>query len=434
MTLKRTTKNSGKSVIMIAVLTVLVIVGFLLLFTNPLFWFKKSIHEDAKRYSTKHCLVFYPENEYGKEFAKSLCKDVKDDRVYDYTLVPYGDYYFVSYGSNIGYFVDSNYQTIHIDNVNDDAKKIIVDYLRYTIKKEQPEKYYNAEFLASTVVDNIDFTNVTYDIEAESLKCHFPNYELEVLVPLKYIQEPLEMNFGFHTEKYTKPVYISRDANHPVICLTFDDGPNFWNEPGESSSVSIVDTLYKYDANATFYTVGDCLEERDVWTDYQAYSFLKKSVSNGNEYGSHTSYHEALDDMSTAENIKNAIEYPAEFMYDLLQYDMVTYRPPGGFINDFVISAQPYPAIMWSLDSDDWSLRDASAIYEKVINMNFDDGDVVLFHDIYDETAEAIKKIVPELINRGYQLVTIKDMLQFEEIDINNLHYYYNINPWPYYN
>lgn len=418
---------------MIIVLLALVIVGFLLLFTNPSFWFKKSTHEDAKSYATKHCLVFYPNNEYGKEFAKDLCKNTKKDTIYDYTLIPYGDYYFVSYGSNLGYFVDSSFEAIHIDDINEDGKKIIADYLRYTIKKEQPEKYYNAEFLANTVLDKIDFSNVTYDIEDEYLKCSFPNYELDVLVPLKYVQEALDMNFGFHSETYTKPIFISRDKSHPLICLTFDDGPNFWIEKDESSSVSIVNTLYKYDANATFYIVGDCLEERDVWTDYQAYTFLKQSVSNGNEYGSHTAYHEALDDFSSAESVRKAIEYPAEVLEDLINYKMLTYRPPGGFINDFVISAQPYPAIMWSLDSDDWYLRDAQAIYDKVMDMNLEDGDVVLFHDIYDETAQAIEKIVPELINKGYQLVTIKDMLQFEEIDINNLRYYYNINPWPYY-
>ena len=84
-------------------------------------------------------------------------------------------------------------------------------------------------------------------------------------------------------------------------------------------------------------------------------------------------------------------------------------------------------------DSDDWYTRNPDTIYNKVMKYEYYDGDVILFHDIYSSTAEAVEKIVPALINRGYQLVTVKDMLQYAKIDINDLKFYYNLNPSPYY-
>ena len=431
MSVNRNGKKVKSNALTIAILSVAIVVVFLLVFSNPRFWFKKSIHSDAKKYSTRSCLVFYPNSDNGKKVAKSMCQGVRDNRVYDYSLVPYGDYYLVSYGNGYEYFIDKNNKSVKIENITDFGKRIIADYLRYTVKKEQPDKYYDSKLLAQMYVDNLDFTDITYDIKGQYLYCKFPNYDVDIYVPLKYIQTEIGMDFGYENELYVKPTYL--DPNHPVICLTFDDGPQLWYDQEESSSVSIVDTLYKYDATGTFYVVGYALEERGCWTDYQVYSFLTKSINNGNEYGSHTQEHDDLVDLASANAVSRAISEPAEFMKDLVGYNMVTYRPPGGVFDDDVVAAQPYPAILWNVDSEDWVSRDANTIYDKVMSTYLDDGDVILFHEIYDETAEAIKKLVPALIDKGFQLVTVKDMLLAEDIDINTLHYYYNLNPWPYY-
>ena len=43
--------------------------------------------------------------------------------------------------------------------------------------------------------------------------------------------------------------------------------------------------------------------------------------------------------------------------------------------------------------------------------------DVILFHDIYETTAEAIKEIVPKFISEGYQLVTVSEMMNALGLD-----------------
>ena len=43
---------------------------------------------------------------------------------------------------------------------------------------------------------------------------------------------------------------------------------------------------------------------------------------------------------------------------------------------------------------------------------NVKDGDIILMHEIYSTTADAVKKMVPELIKQGYQLVTCEELIQ----------------------
>ncbi|MBQ1306921.1 MAG: polysaccharide deacetylase family protein [Erysipelotrichaceae bacterium] len=409
------------------ILFVLLCAVLFLLNTNFSFLGRKSIHEDARTYRTRHCLVFYPDSKTGYSEAKNLCKGVKDDRIFDYTLIPFGDYYMVSYGRDLKYFTDKQYQLLQIEDLSDEGKKIAADYLRYEIKKQRPEDYYNAEYLSTLRADQLDFTGVTYEISEENLICRFPEYDLDVSVPLRYLQKALNMNFGYPQELYRKPVYLDPSEDHPIICLTFDDGPYFWSEKKSTPSEAIVDLLYQYDASATFYVVGYNLENRDIWADYQAYMFLRNSINQGNEYGSHTQNHpSSLKDLSTYDEIYDEINGPIRYMEKFMDYEMKTYRPVGGEFDEDVLSAQPLPAILWDVDSEDWYSRDVQTICDRVLSYEYESGDIVLFHDIYFETAEALEKIVPELINRGCQLVSVSDMLTYYGIDPSSISYFFS--------
>lgn len=420
-------KKSLNSFIIIAVLSLLLVIGIVLLTTNFNFVGKKSIHEDALTYKTRHCLAFYPDSKQGLSYAKELCKGEKNDTIYDYTLVPYGDYYLVSYGTDRKYFADQNFDPLQISEMSDEGKKIILDYLRYTFKKEQPEKYYDADFLSTLQLENIDFSNVTYSIDSESIVAYLPQYEMSVAIPLKYMQKQIGMDFGFPNELYSKPIYLDPDPAHPIVCLTFDDGPQFNFDPGDCSSEKIVDLLYKYDACGTFYVIGDMLANREIWADYQVYTLLKRSINQGNEYGSHTQTHYyVLTELSGKETIRKEIEGPVAYLDDFMGYRMPTFRPVGGSFNNEVLESTSLPAILWDVDSEDWLTRDPQQIVDQVLKYEYESGDIVLFHDIYDETAEALEKILPELVNRGCQLLTVSDMFRFYNIDPSQIDYFYS--------
>jgi peptidoglycan/xylan/chitin deacetylase (PgdA/CDA1 family) len=73
------------------------------------------------------------------------------------------------------------------------------------------------------------------------------------------------------------------------------------------------------------------------------------------------------------------------------------------------------PLIQWSVDTMDWSSRNADAVVAK-IKSNVKDGDIVLMHDLYDSTAEATEQIVPWLVAEGYQIVTVSEMMAVKGI------------------
>ena len=120
-------KRKNDSFIAIAILSLLVLVVYSLLFVNFSFIGKKSIHEDARRYQTRHCLAFYPDSKEGLSKAKELCKGVRDDSIHDYTLIPYGDYYLINYGGEYRYFTDGEFNPIKVEGISDSGKNIILD-------------------------------------------------------------------------------------------------------------------------------------------------------------------------------------------------------------------------------------------------------------------------------------------------------------------
>ena len=86
-------------------------------------------------------------------------------------------------------------------------------------------------------------------------------------------------------------------------------------------------------------------------------------------------------------------------------------RPPGGFVSSTMRKTVPVPMIYWSVDTEDWKSRNADSVYNKVVSQA-SDGDIVLMHNIYPSTADAVERIVPYLVDKGYQLVTVAQLVQ----------------------
>ena len=415
-----------KSVVVIGLIFIgALFLSLFLFFNNVAFFGKHSIHEDAKTYKTRHCLAFYPETEEGRSYARSLCKGVKDDQIYDYSLVPYGDYYLVSYGNKVKYFVDKDMQKMELKELDEEGKKIVIDYLRYEIKKNDPTNYYNSSYIKGITVDQVDFTKISYALEGEDLKVDYSEYGYQALIPLKYLQDALDMNLGFPYEVYRRPIYISDLEEHPILCLTFNDGPDFAYPKGVCTSEKIVDLLYSYDACGTFYVLGKNLENRENWADYQAYYFLTRSINRCNEYGSFTQNRVYLTD-SDAETIKKEIMGPVEYAKNFLNYEMKTYRPVGGEFDETTLDAQPLPAVLWEIDSLDWNYDSGQEIYDEIMSIELEPGDIIVMHDIYEETYDALEKLLPVLVDKGYQLLTVSDLFTAYGIDPTAIKYLYS--------
>ena len=68
--------------------------------------------------------------------------------------------------------------------------------------------------------------------------------------------------------------------------------------------------------------------------------------------------------------------------------------------------------ILWSVDTLDWKTRNAASSVQTVLNQ-VKDGSVVLMHELYNASGDAAVTIIPALVERGYQLVTVSELAQF---------------------
>ena len=84
-------------------------------------------------------------------------------------------------------------------------------------------------------------------------------------------------------------------------------------------------------------------------------------------------------------------------------------RLPGGNNNATVRANTHMPMIQWSIDTLDWKTRNADRTVETVLN-HVKDGDIILMHELYSQSGDAAVRLIPELVNRGYQLVTVSEM------------------------
>lgn len=200
------------------------------------------------------------------------------------------------------------------------------------------------------------------------------------------------------------------DKEKPMIALTFDDGPGDGTE-------RILRVLQENGAKATFFELGGRIQARP--------ELSKKLAEAGMQMASHTYDHPDLTKISE-EDVSSQYTRAEKAMEKATGGKPTALRPPYGASNERVRSQTPYPLILWNVDSEDWSSRDAEAICNAVYDANPGDGDILLFHDIYDSTADAIETLVPYFKEKGYQMVTVEQMFAAKGIELKNGTLYYN--------
>lgn len=193
-----------------------------------------------------------------------------------------------------------------------------------------------------------------------------------------------------------EPITIEPDSRM-LVALTFDDGPN------PLYTLQVLDILYEHQALATFFISGKQIADHVC--------LLEQMVSDGHELANHTYHHYDLTTLSTDE-IRREIQRTQEALEQVLPFYPLQYvRPPFGRYNDRLQEASHLPIVLWDIDSRDWELRDAEAIFSIVME-KVQDGSIIVFHDDNPYTVEALKRLVPELIQSGFQPVTLTQLFE----------------------
>ncbi|MGG1267143.1 polysaccharide deacetylase family protein [Brevibacillus laterosporus] len=188
-----------------------------------------------------------------------------------------------------------------------------------------------------------------------------------------------------------------------AIALTFDDGPN------ESYTPQILELLEKYGVKSTFFTVGTRVQKNP--------KLAKQMVQQHHELANHTLTHPDMRRLSR-QRIKTELESAQSIIQKTTGVVPTLFRPPGGSYNEKIVAAAKdmgYLVVMWSWhqDTKDWTNPGVQKIVNKVLR-NVRNGDIILFHDHggnRQQTVDALKIILPELKKRGYEMITVSELI-----------------------
>ena len=210
------------------------------------------------------------------------------------------------------------------------------------------------------------------------------------------------------TEEGKKP----KKNTGKMVAFSFDDGPS------KTNTDKILDLLVKYDCHATFFMLG---QNASYFPEV-----VKRIHSTGNELANHTWDHQNLKKLSESEMLQE-VNSAADEIESITGVRPALVRPPYGGFNDTVKATIKEPLIRWSVDSLDWQSRDPDQIVPLVLE-SVEDGDIILFHDIHETTTPAIERLLPALIEEGYQIVSVSELFAAKGIDINSQDLWYSAN------
>ena len=191
------------------------------------------------------------------------------------------------------------------------------------------------------------------------------------------------------------------------IALTFDDGPGEYTD-------ELLDCLEENNAHATFFMLG---QNVGSWE-----STVQRMADIGCEIGSHSWDHPNLYDLSMDSVAKQFSDTDAALEKACGQKASVARAPYGNWSDD-IISTVGKPFFTWSLDSLDWSYLDVNKDYDAVMNGDLTDGSIILMHDIHEPSVQAAIKMIPELVQKGYKLMTVSELAAAKGVTLQNANY-----------
>jgi len=201
------------------------------------------------------------------------------------------------------------------------------------------------------------------------------------------------------------------DPSLPMIALTFDNGPSAYMP-------EFLDLLERYNVRATFCVIGNLINTQP--------DTLLRAVSSGNEIIGNSWNHRNLAKL-TDDGVRVQIEKTADAIEEITGIRAPFFRPPYGQVSDTMrhISEElGFAMVNWSVDSHDWRAMDVDEIVSAVMDYAYD-GAIVMGHEVFGTTLEAFERIIPELLMRGFQIVTVSELLMntFDEIEPGRVYF-----------
>jgi peptidoglycan-N-acetylglucosamine deacetylase len=206
----------------------------------------------------------------------------------------------------------------------------------------------------------------------------------------------------------TEAMYTAIPSENKVVALTFDDGPD------DKYTKEVLNILRENQVKATFFVIGKNIKEYP--------STMKEIIAEGHAVGNHTWSHARLTDLN-ASQIKAEMEKTNQLLKDEFGVETNLMRPPFGAMDDRtlkVLTDLQFHTVKWSVDTRDWAGTESNEMIQNVYG-NVTPGGIVLQHSAggkggnLDNTLEALPVIIKQLKEKGYQFVTVSEMLQMAQ-------------------
>lgn len=355
---------------------------------------KRSISIDKSDYSVS---AFYPKfnssniTKEMKDFIYGYINDfIKNDNHKNLDI----DYevYFNDEILNVFFTIDNSlndtlfYKSFNYNLINNDAVAMSEYELDYDNIIDLLSKKYSSDIVET--INSLPYKDYNFKFTENGIHIYF-NSDLfnTSYVPELYIDYNNEILIDTSTDRKYK------------IAFTFDDGPGSYTK-------ELVDTLKINGSTATFFMLGNRMKYNQDTVLYV--------VNNGMEIGSHSYSHKNLDKISDDE-MQEEINSTTIIFNEITGKNIELFRPPYGNVSSSTKEKIPFAIVKWNIDTEDWLYRNAKHTYEHIIS-HACDGCIVLMHDIYKETLEAVKMSIPALQEMGYDVVSVSELAKSKNI------------------
>jgi len=185
--------------------------------------------------------------------------------------------------------------------------------------------------------------------------------------------------------------------------LTFDDGPAI------GITDQILDLLEEYGIKASFFIIGDNVSEENKY-------LMKRAHDMGCTLENHSKTHCVMTEL-TGEEIEEEIQYTSDLIESIVGERPQFFRPPFIAYDQKMYDHIQLPFIC-AYGCDDWIPEVSASKRADMIIESAKPGYMVLVHDMQgnQNTVDALKIAIPELIAKGYEFVNIRDLFTLSNV------------------
>ncbi len=222
------------------------------------------------------------------------------------------------------------------------------------------------------------------------------------LVPFVWFWITLCGSFLIRWDYHFPSLHANKTIPENKVAITFDDGPNEYCTP------KVLKLLAAYDAQATFFCVGQQIEKHP--------EILKDIIEAGHSVGNHTFTHAKSFGFYSYQRVLNELQKTTRLIKELTGLETKLYRPCFAVTNPTIqkaVSALQLHCIGWNVRSLDTTPRPAPMVLKRITS-KISKGDVVLLHDTSDKTVAVLEQLLLFLQEKQLQSVPVDQLLNIQ--------------------